>query len=305
MHRLASSPLEFMPDGRRWPAHAQSQLAVMWHVLSRHVKKYLGWPATPDAAVLIDMVAALKAATEEALGATQNVTAAVLVGPDGVRLTAEETDDVLEFLGVRNLMRDGADDWTYRWENGNLFAAGAAWAGIGKGLCKSYLDGEKCAKEEGKMATKRVLVVEYTLNGLSLAADDVTTAQPGPRRRAMDRTATNWDLGFGQTKDQKYWDTVQRFVRDFVEKSEIGKVDEVVLTGESAGDGRFKEAVKEGLGTSVSSKSVLKKLAKEPEKDPLYVVALGAAEIAKRKQEGMGRCVRDKGSCKPKARDEL
>jgi Tfp pilus assembly PilM family ATPase len=116
----------------------------------------------------------------------------------------------------------------------------------------------------------------------------------------------NWEVGFEQTKDQKYWDDVRSFIKEFVEKSEIGKVDVVVLTGESANDGRFKEAVKNALGKDlVSSKSVLKNLGKESEKDPLYVIALGAAEMAKRKQEGMGRCIRDKESCKPKGKDEL
>jgi hypothetical protein len=138
MRRMATGPTVRTPDDSdtRW-----EMLQYLRSRTQRLLNKLIGRPATPETAVLASMVSKLVDKTQAWLGDKDPIVAAVLSSPDHFRLTNEETSDILDYLKLRNLM--AAPPLFYE-----LYATSAAYAGYGKGLCRTYTDAYACEREE-------------------------------------------------------------------------------------------------------------------------------------------------------------
>lgn len=99
-------------------------------------------------------------------------------------------------------------------------------------------------------------------------------------------------------EESAYWTAANNRIRTLVQ-SFRPQIPQLILTGSSASDSRFKAAVKDALRDLVAE-STLKVLDEEGEDgeeakskslDFVFATAKGAAEVAKRRQEGPVRCV--------------
>lgn len=257
----------------------------------RLLKKGFGRPATPTTTILTDMVSGLKSQVESDLRDGRKVTTAVLSSPDQVKLSAEEISDALEHQGIRNLM-DEPEEWE------DLYASSAAYAGFGMGLCEHHTDPYVCEREDNQIyPSTRLLHLDFSPESLCATVKWIKSAKDS----SVDESIVDPDLGLGKTLafDAGYWDAVRDRIRRLVQSFGL-RITQVVLTGSSAHDQRFKDAVREALRdwTTVGALDVLDRQyhAGEPSM-LLYATARGAAEFAKRRQEGPVSCVESK-KCK-------
>jgi hypothetical protein len=91
----------------RFPRDIPTTIGRVQYVLNhlrRIINKFFGRPANRKTAILAGMLAQLKASVESALPSITPVTHAVMTSPDGMVLTDEEMDDVLDCLPIKDLM---------------------------------------------------------------------------------------------------------------------------------------------------------------------------------------------------------
>ena len=262
----------------------------------RHLNKLLGRPATPETAILAAMVSALHDETQTWLGAEQPIAAAVLSSPDRIGLTDEEVNDIFDYLKLRNLMAepDSLED---------LYATSAAYAGYGRGLCTTYTDAYACEREESRFPFQRVLHIDFNRESLSCTIKSLQSARDG----SVDVAFIYSDLGHAreevrlaiapESNGELYWATVSARIRELV-VSYKPHITELLLTGTSATDARFKAALRDALH-DIIAEDVLAVLDGDGE-DAIhgdewkamfeFATARGASEVAKRRQEGPVRC---------------
>ena len=237
------------------------------------------------------MISELKLQVESVLRDGQKVTAAVLSSPDQVSLSAEEITDALEHLGIRNLMAepDTLED---------LYASSAAYAGFGMGLCKRYTDPYVCEREDNQIyPSTRLLHLDFSPESLCTTVRWIKSA----KESRVDESFVDHDLGLGRNHvlEAVYWDTVRNRVRRLAQSFGL-RITQVILTGSSANDQRFKVAVREALRDWTTADALDMLDQQSYDKEPsmlLYATAKGAAEFAKRRQEGPVRCAETK-KCK-------
>ncbi|KAI4189635.1 MAG: hypothetical protein LQ346_005077 [Caloplaca aetnensis] len=294
MQRLATGPQHRVPHDipSNW-----DKLRYLKRRTQRLLNRAIGRPATPETAILASMVAKLKTQIEHSLG--EKVTTAVLSSPDRICLTEEEVSDVLDYLKIKNLMSipDDLED---------LYATSAAFAGYGFGLCRQYTDPYACEREEQRFPPQRLLHIDFTIHSLSGTIKSLNSARNG----FADKTFISIDLGLGKLEtspeEEMYWTAVRDWIRLLVQ-SYKPRITQLMLTGSAAGDGRFREAVRDALYDLVST-TALDGLhpgntdvgahdAERTAEDFLYATAKGAAEFAKRRQEGPVRCAESE-ACK-------
>jgi len=119
------------------------------------------------------MVSKLVNATQTWLGGEHAVIAAVLSSPDRIALTDEELGDVFDYLKLENLNVEPRTLY-------QLYATSAAYAGYGKGLCRTYIDAYACESEESELPTQRVLHLDLnseTLSGTLRPSEVLTMAR--------------------------------------------------------------------------------------------------------------------------------
>lgn len=190
----------------------------------------------------------------------------------------------------------------------DLYATSAAFAGYGYGLCRHYTDPYACEREEQHLPEQRLLHLDFTPNSLSVTIKSLNSARGG----TVDDTFIDIDLGLGRLnniypeREELYWTAVRHRIRSLVESFKP-RITQLILTGSSAGDGRFAEAVKDALYSLVSTKALdgLRTASTDLEADDngitaddfLYATSKGAAEFAKRRQEGPVRCAESE-ACK-------
>jgi hypothetical protein len=211
--------------------------------------------------------------------------------PDNVTVTKEDVSDVFDFLGIKNLMLDKLDPLFSQ-----LFVTLVAFAGYNKGLCRNYTDVYACEKEEYFFPSRWTLFLDYSQDSLSGGFDLVQEAHMfRVRNKFVDSS-----LGIRQLSAYKDEDVYRAKVatgtREFV-KSTRREVQELVLTGDSASDPRFHTALHNALADSSSGQgSVVQgpkdfELLKQIDQPTfLHATTNGAADFAKRRQEGMARC---------------
>jgi hypothetical protein len=265
----------------------------------RLLNKLIGRPANPETAILADLISMLKTEAETTLGDGQKVTAAVLSSPDRIGLTAEEITDVFDYLQIRNLM---AEPDTFE----NLHATSSAYAGFGMGLCKQYTDPYACEREEVHFRDHWLLHLDFAPDSLSGTIKSLQSVRDGLVHEAFIDTA----LGLGRLdelneraaletdEERAYWTAVTNRIRGLV-LSLKPKITQFILTGPSASDPRFKTVVMDALRDLVAESAIEildgdGKYGKEGTNaapDVVFATAKGAAEFAKRRQEGPVKCV--------------
>jgi hypothetical protein len=287
------------------PPRTPYDIDTAWEMLQylqsrtqRLLKKLVGRPAIPETAILASMVSKLVEKTQAWLGDKDIVVAAVLSSPDHLRLTTEETSDVLDYLKLRDLMAEPPLFY-------ELYATSAAYTGYGKGLCRTYTDAYACEREEWYFEQQRVLHLD--LNSQSLSG---TIKSPqSVRHGSADASFVDPDLGFGPERErlslhdgEQYWSLMSSRIRELVKSFNrfyLPHMTELLLTGPLATNERFKDAVWEAIHDLIADDGVLTLLDardqtthNEEEWRTLFsfATARGAAEFAKRMQEGPFNC---------------
>lgn len=324
MRRLATGPINRIPD------HFDSNWEKLQYLKARAQRlanKLLGRPATPETAILASMVSQLLEATKKTrLGDgndnhnPQTIDAAILSSPDRIRLNDEELGDIFDHLKLRNLMTDNNDDGKQPTARSlyQLYATSAAYAGYGKGLCRTYTDAYECEREEHALPLTRVLHLDLNAASLSGTAKTLRSADAEGGTWA-DAQFVDAELGSSSSSSAAarkatalleeadgYWSAVSERVREFAralpERAYAPRVTGLLLTGPSASDRRFRSVVREALdGLVAEDDGTLELLARgngtgtggaRGEWDSLFgfATALGAAEIAKRRLEGPVGC---------------
>lgn len=293
LRRLAAGPIDRSPD------HFDTNWEKLEYVkarVRRALNKLLGRPATPDTAGLAAMVSALVHGTETSLGA-RAVTAAIITSPDRIKLTDEELNDVFDYLRIKNLMAE-PDSLE------KLYATSAAYAGYGKGLCERYTDAYECEREIWDFPTQHTLHIEFNYGSLSGTIKSLKGVLDG----SVDKSFVSPELELGcvgetpstlsnDQDDLSYWDIVSSRIRDLVLSSRP-PITQVILTGTAASNEQFHHTLREALHDIVSAdvlvslSDTLGKVVSTEERESFFTFAIarGAAEMAKRRQEGPVRC---------------
>ena len=305
MRQLATGPMERVPDhlGSNW-----EKLQYLKARAQRLANKLAGRPATPETAIIASLVSKLVAATKAALGDEQAVVAAVISSSDRIHLTDEELGDVFDYLKLRHLM--SGPNTLYQ-----LYATSAAYAGYAKGLCQTYTDAYDCETEEAFLPYQRLLHLDLSAASLSGTIKSLQTVKDG----SSDASFVDPDLGFGQHSgsltttaaegESAYWTAVSYRIRTLVKSLNrlyMPHVSELILTGPSAADKRFQDAVRTALQDLIATDGVLAGLDAHGQSSNgpaewqsflTFATARGAAEIAKRRQEGPVSCAQS-NDCK-------
>lgn len=279
----------------KWPTNTWEKIEYERQLAQRRLNKLLGRPATPDIAILAEMVADLRDAAKESLGASSPLlTAAVISAPDHFRMSDEETSDILDYLKLNNLKPE-------RW--GSLGGAVATYAGYGQGLCTHYLDEYACEREQARLRTEVMLHVGLDDQSLTCATTTLSYVYWGGAQTA------SGDPGLGYhnaVRDPQYWSMVTEEIRRHAlyARGEAGyarKISAVVLSGPRAG-AELKQAVEEALRDQVDGREVRfvvpgdmgsrgeMSYERNGTTFNTFVTARGAAELAKRVQEGPYEC---------------
>lgn len=294
MRRLATGPIDRVPD------HFDTNWEKLQYLRSRAQRlsnKLLGRPATPETAILASMVSQLLEATQTWLGDSHCIDAVVLSSPDRIRLNDEELGDIFDYLKLRNLMIDGPRS-IYQ-----LYATSAAYAGYGKGLCRTYTDAYACEHEEAQLPHNRVLQLDLNSKSLSGTWKTLQSANGG----LVEAQFVDFELGSAREgmapEGDEYWavvfDRVREFVESLADRVYMPRVTELLLTGPAATERGFQIVVREALYGLVADESVLAPLESsnvtadsQVEWESLFsfATARGAAEMAKRRQEGPVGC---------------
>lgn len=296
MRQLASGPINRIPDhfDSNW-----EKLRYLKSRASRLANKLTGRPATPDTAILAMMVSKLVNATNTWLESEHAVIAAVLSSPDRIKLTDEELGDVFDYLKLQNLLDNTRSIY-------QLYATSATYAGYGKGLCRTYIDAYACEREESELPDQRVLHLDLNSETLSGTLKTLRNAYDG----SVEASFVDPGLGFrheegmlvmaGEVDDasEQHWTAVSDRIRELVKSLQrvyMPHVTELLLSGPYATNKLFHGAIRAAFQDLDVDKRVLASLGHrndslENQDDERsffsFATARGAAEIAKRKQEG-------------------
>jgi hypothetical protein len=300
MRRRATAPI------LRTPYNIDTSWEMLQYLKSRMQRlanKLVGRPATPETEVLASMVSKLVEKTQAWLGDKHTITAAVLSSPDHLRLTNEEISDVFDYLKLRNLMAEPPLFY-------ELGATSAAYAGYGKGLCRTYTDAYACECEEWRLPLERVLHLDLNSETLS----GTIKSLQGAEDVSVDATFVDPDLGCGQERErlalvtgeddegEQYCSSISHRIRELVKSFNrvyLPHMTELLLTGPLATNKRFQAAVWAAIHDLVTGGNVLSLLEdraqdidNKEEWQTLFsfATARGAAEFAKRMQEGPFKC---------------
>lgn len=120
----------------------------------RWFNKKLGYPSTPDVAILSSLIADLYKATQSALPAYP-MDRVVVTTPLLPALTSADLNDAIEYAGLRSWL-------VYSFPYPKILSESrAVFAANGNGLCKTYKYLYKCQDEEQKMPAHSVYTVTY------------------------------------------------------------------------------------------------------------------------------------------------
>jgi hypothetical protein len=229
------------------------------------------------------MLSQLKAESESFLEHNSHISRAVLSSLDAAILSTEEISDVFDYLQMQNLMVQ--PDGRYR-----FYDASAAYAGFNRGLCQSYTKPYECQEEELKFSSEVLLHLDFSDAALSMTRIKLTKAMNwGPTRAFVIP-----DLGFAAVEQRKQalFEEIGERIRIFVQNY-IPQITSLILTGTAASDQRFVDAVKGALLDLISvetMESFIIHVNTASDTDLIFATAKGAAEVAKRSQEGPVRC---------------
>lgn len=279
MQHLATSSIElwylwrYVTTSRRPPGvseeDSQSNWSLwLWQTIKQKLRKLFWQPATPEIGILAQMVSDLRRNVEVQLG--MRIKRALIASPDRVRLTPQEITDIFDYLGMQDLMKHQ--------QFNQLFSMASALAANGYGLCSNYTHMYECYIEERSFPLLAVLQLDFSNHSLSGTKEAAETARaPWSWIAFVDLSLGMQHLPQSSLQDQ-YWRKIETRVRKFVN---TGHVDVLLLTGESASDPRFIQAIKDAL----SDQSLIPTIG-DPEKSGseqaenfLFATSLGGSRI--------------------------
>lgn len=301
MRRLVTGPKKRTPD------YMDSYWKKFFYSVARTQRlanKLVGRPATSETAIFASMVSKLVEATSIRLNGQYDVVAAVLSTPDRIHMTTEELGDIFDYLNLQDLM---VKPWLFH----RLYATSAAYAGYNKGLCMNYMDAYACDREEWYMPSRKVLHVDLnsetltgtvkTLQSVYVPDTDVSFVDTRLGYKFKD----DQDPLTGRIDDGIYWTAVSKRIHELVQPLIGGwrsPVTQILLSGPFATDRHLHYAIRAALQDLAGLESALGMLdhgsefpdnEKEWQSFFTFATARGAAEIAKRMQEGPVHCAQD------------
>lgn len=298
MRQLVTGPMKRTPDSfdSNWVKFRHTVANAL-----RLANKLVGRPATPETGILASMVSKLVEATSIRLGSQYTGITAVLSTPDRVHMTEKELGDIFYQLEPQSLMAK-------RWSPYQLYATSAAYAGYNKGLCTTYTDAYACDREEWYMPARKVLHVDLNSETLTGTVETIQSVY-GPDAgvsfvdtRLGYKFKDDRDPLTGRLDDGIYWTAVSKRIRQLV-KPLIGgwrsPVTQILLSGPFATDRHLHYAIRAALQDLTGLESALSMLdhgSEFPDNERdwqsffTFATARGAAEIAKRMQEGPVQC---------------
>ena len=244
--------------------------------LERRVNLLLGRPSTPNAATLSSMLTSLRFETESRLSTP--ITTVGIALPNAALESLEEINDALSYASLNKLGEERIPDRELN----------SAYAAYGYGLCSSYTDPYKCEEEEEVFGLgERILHLDYTNKTLAANTGRISSA----RETYAETTFADWKLGRDEAsqweKESDYWEAVKSRIRDLATTAKRPYT-QLLLTGERAADENFLEVLKDAFSGSNLGNQVE---ARREEMDLTFVVARGAAELQRRRQQGWLGCV--------------
>ena len=158
-------------------------------------------------------------------------------------------------------------------------------AGYGIGLCSNYVDASSCTRQDQVVEYADGFHADFGRRSLSVSYGPISTV----KRYFSLAAVVNVTLGLDDAPQDPleadgYWEDVESLLRSCMLESR-GVETTVLLTGESASNTRFIKALKRA-----SSPAILVVAAPETPEQFLFATSMGAAELAKRRQEGMAVC---------------
>jgi hypothetical protein len=211
----------------------------------------------------------------------------------------------MAYLKLRNLM---IQPYPEAWRP--FDAASAALVGYGQGLCRDYLDAYECEMEEWYMQDENTLFLDFNAASLSgsiragrnvqdlfLSHGNFIDATLGYGNRPLTSKITDHDC----SDAAGFWQVVSARIRKLVvtgQRGSLPRISQLVLTGTFASNYCFHTAIRSALQDVVddSTLAVLdgesSSRTSEREWKTLFefATARGAAEMAKRRQEGPTFC---------------
>src|SRR5947209_96629 len=246
------------------------ELKTIWRHVKRNYNKWHGRPATPNVGVVGNLIIQLRAAVEQHLG--HPISTAVIARPNLPGLPREDLEDAMEYAGLRTLH-------SY-YSFGDISETAAAAAGMSLGLCSNYANIKACEDEQPTFPLHHIIAVTFTHYSLDVTYATFQKAYWSDEHKAE----RHFDLGFSFSNASDYWSSVQKAIRDVALVCQR-PLTNLFLMGEEAANEDFLDAVRDALYSLIPSVGPLTDF------DPLFVVAKGAAEFAKRFQETPWNCL--------------
>lgn len=227
-----------------------------------------------------------------------NVTCAAITLPDQLQLQHDEANAILSYASLQNVMVGTPQHGIGH--GARLTAISAAYAGRGMGLCADYKDLDACEQQEACMPAHNVLHIDISDESISgTAAVDAISYWWPLVAASFVNTSLGTNAMHSSIAEQEYWQLVRKAICDLAISTLPDRLDYVVLTGTSVT--RFETTLKETIrhaledagyqhsfedgplfGEVLGSRSTID--------EPIWLTARGAAEIAKRRQEGPFLC---------------
>lgn len=162
-----------------------------------------------------------------------------------------------------------------------------AFAGMDYGLCKHWADMKQCNSEEEAVQMRQTLTISYTANDLVTERSAAFT----PYRIYRVAYRRSLDLGSSHRDSvEKYWELIGQQIKLIATTGgDLGRLDTLVLIGESVEDKQFLNTVWKALSelgrTDIYSTVQISGFNAE------FMAARGAAEMGKHAQSGPPGCV--------------
>lgn len=252
---------------------------ILFDEIKRRWNRLLGRPSTTEIGIIASFLSEIKTKVQELTGLS--VDQAVIAIPnlfetDNIQRQQFQldVDEASTHAGIKPIFEP---NW--------ISAASAGVASQGWGLCSNYTDILTCEAEEETMPIETVLTVEYTKNALVVAMFRLQTANS-----VSDKfTRVYFDIGANHEQEEDHWTIVKHRIQNLSMNIYKKMPTKVLVTGAAASSTEFLEALREALEGLGIDKAFNETVASGY--DPVFVVARGAAEFAKRKQEMPRYCI--------------
>lgn len=189
--------------------------------------------------------------------------------PHLAALYQDDIFDACDYAGLRYFQLP-------QWYLPLVWETPAAVAGYKQGLCRSYVDFDKCLEEEEEMRHWNLFTVHYSRTALTTSLTPLHSAYGAfePSYRHRESFSLGYDTLATAPSKENYWRAVHKELRTMFNLPTLfEEPDMVIVTGESADDSRFREVLKDAV------------MSKDPlvfDNDTVLAAAKGTAELRMR-----------------------